>query len=145
MKRIFKLYIACLLTVSLGVATVICCCIAPSVMAHFHRTVMCSHCQGENSNGNSSNPARTCRYQLTSAEFSNNQIISTPNVSAPFFPASVFYRLFCLWPIRPEVRLWALVLLRFTLEPSIYAFNFLIITVFAICACAKERYFLLPN
>jgi hypothetical protein len=90
MKRIFKLYIACLLTVSLGVATVICCCIAPSVMAHFHKTVMCSHCQSENPNGNSSNPARTCRYQLTSAEFSNDQTISTPNASAPSFSASVF-------------------------------------------------------
>ncbi len=90
MIKIFKLFIASLLIISLGVATVICCCIAPSVMAHFHKAVMCSHCQGENSHSNSSNPAGACRQQLTSAEFFHAQTISSPIVSAKFFPVSVF-------------------------------------------------------
>jgi hypothetical protein len=88
MKRIFKLLIASLLTVSLGVATVICCCIAPSVMAHFHKAVTCSHCPDKNSQGNSPNPAGTCQQQLTSAEFLHSQTISSPVFSGHSFHVS---------------------------------------------------------
>ncbi len=90
MKKVLKLFIASLLTVSLGVATVICCCIAPVVMAHFHKAAMCSHCHDQNSNDHSSNPAGTCQQQLTSAEFSHVPTISSPVVSADSFPVSVF-------------------------------------------------------
>ena len=90
MKKIFKLLIASLLTVSLSVATVICCCIAPSVMAHFHKTVMCSHCQGASSHGNPSNPLGSCQNQLTSAELSHPQIVSSSIILVQHFPLSVF-------------------------------------------------------
>ena len=90
MKRIFKFSIASLLAMCLAVATVVCCCIAPTVMAHFHKVAMCSHCPDQSSQGNSSNPAGACRNQLTSAEFLHGQTISTPNVSAQPFPAPVF-------------------------------------------------------
>ena len=90
MKKTFKLLIAFLLTVALSVATVICCCIAPSVMAHFHKTAMCSHCQSTNSHSNSSNPMGACQYQLTSADLSHAQTISSPIISVQHFPLSVF-------------------------------------------------------
>ena len=90
MKKIFSLLIASLLTVALSVATVICCCIAPSVMAHFHKTAMCSHCTGASSHGNSSNPMGACQNQLTSAELSHAQIISSSIISVQHFPLSVF-------------------------------------------------------
>jgi hypothetical protein len=90
MKRIFKFSIASLLAMCLAVATVVCCCIAPAVTAHFHKVAMCSHCPDQSSQGNSSNPAGVCRNQLTSAEFLHGQTISTPNVSAQSFPAPVF-------------------------------------------------------
>ena len=90
MRKIFKLFIASLLTVCLSVATVICCCSASAAMAHFHKTVMCSHCQGQASHNNSSNPAGTCQHQLTSAEFSHTQTIFSPVVSNTVFPAAVF-------------------------------------------------------
>jgi len=82
--------VALLLTLSLGVATVICCCIAPSVMAQFHKAAVCSHCPGEKSQGNPSNPAGTCQQQLTSADIFNGSIISSPIVPAKHFPVTVF-------------------------------------------------------
>lgn len=84
MKRTLKFLIASLLTVSLGVATVMCCCIAPSVVALFHKTTMCSHCQGEKSHGNSSNPLASCQSQLTSAE-----LIHTPTLTSPVVAGSL--------------------------------------------------------
>ena len=90
MKRIFKFSIASLLAMCLAVATVVCCCIAPAVMAHFHKAAVCSHCPDQNSHSNFPNPAGACQNQLTSAEFSHGQTISTPNVSAQPFPAPVF-------------------------------------------------------
>lgn len=90
MKKIFKLFIASLLTVSLGVATVVCCCIAPTLTTFFHKATVCSHCPDQNSHHNSSNPAGTCQQQLTSAEFLHPQTISSPIVSANPFPVSVF-------------------------------------------------------
>ena len=90
MKKIFKLSIASLLTVSLSVATVICCCIAPSEMAHFHKTVMCSHCPSQDSHSKSSNPAATCQNQLTSAEFNHSSSISSSVASTVHFPVPGF-------------------------------------------------------
>ena len=90
MKRIFKFSIASLLAMCLAVATVVCCCIAPAVMAHFHKAAVCSHCPDQSPQGNSSNPAAACRNQLTSADSFHGQTISTPNVSTQPFPASVF-------------------------------------------------------
>ena len=90
MKKAFKLFIAILLTASLGVATVICCCIAPSVMAHFHKKVMCSHCPDQNSHSNSPNPAGSCQQQLTSADISHGSTISSPIVPTKHLPVTVF-------------------------------------------------------
>jgi hypothetical protein len=90
MKKVFRLFIASLLTASLVLATVICCCIAPSVMAHFHKEAVCSHCPNQSSHGNSSSPTGTCQNQLISAEFIHSQTISSPIVSANPFPVSVF-------------------------------------------------------
>ena len=90
MKKIFKLFIASILTLSLGFATVVCCCIAPSVMAHFHKVVTCSHCQAKDPNAKPSNPAKICQQQLTSAEFFHVSTISSPIVSIHHFPASLF-------------------------------------------------------
>jgi len=90
MRKIFNLFIAFLLAASLSVATVVCCCIAPSVMAYFHKTVACSHCPGENPSGNSSNPAAACQNQLTSAEFTHSPIILSSSVSGNSFPSVVF-------------------------------------------------------
>jgi hypothetical protein len=93
MKKIIKLFIASLLTATLGVATVLCCCIAPSVMAQFHQKAVCSHCQGQKSQSNPSNPAAACQQQLTSADLSHVQTISSPAVSAHFFSgADIFKR-----------------------------------------------------
>ena len=90
MRKIIKLFIASLLTASLSFATVICCCIAPSVMAHFHKTAMCSHCSGESSHSHSSNPLGSCQNQLTSADLSHAQTISSSTVSVQHFPLSIF-------------------------------------------------------
>lgn len=90
MKKAFKPLIVCLLTLSLGVATVLCCCIAPVVMAHFHKTVMCSHCPDQDSHGKSSNPIASCQQQLTSADFLHSPTITSPIVSGKHFPVSVF-------------------------------------------------------
>ncbi len=90
MKSILKFSIASLLAICLTVATVVCCCVRPAVMAHFHKAAMCSHCTDQNSKSHSSNPAGACQQQLTNAEFSNGQTISPPKISllpspAPFF------------------------------------------------------------
>jgi len=90
MKRIFKLSIAALLTMTLGVATVVCCCIAPTVMAVFHKQIVCSHCPGDKSQGKSSSPATACQQQLTSAEFLHSSTIVSPVVSAKAFPVTHF-------------------------------------------------------
>jgi len=90
MRTILKLFTASLLTVALSVATVMCCCSASAAMAHFHKMDSCSHCPGPASHDNSSNPAGTCQNQLTSAEFSHSQIISTPNISVLPFQVPVF-------------------------------------------------------
>jgi len=77
MKSIFKLFIAFLLTVCLALATVVCCCVAPAVMAHFHKIPKCSHCQDQSSNNHFSNTSGTCQYYLTSAALSRSQTISS--------------------------------------------------------------------
>ncbi len=90
MKRLFRPFIASLLTVSLSVATVICCCIAPSVMAHFHQAAVCSHCQKSSPQAPSSTPLETCQNQLTSGEFLHNQIIIAPKVVVLPLPSHDF-------------------------------------------------------
>jgi len=90
MKKIFNLSIASLLAVSLSVATVICCCIAPSVMAHFHQSAMCSHCPDQNSSSNAPNPAGTCQQQLTSAELSHGQTMVFSHAPGSPFSAPIF-------------------------------------------------------
>jgi len=94
MRQIFKLFIASVLSVALSVATVICCCSASAAMAHFHKAVICSHCQGAaNSNGDYSNQAGVCQHQFQSAEFFHGATISSPVVSsAHAFPVLAHYR-----------------------------------------------------
>ena len=91
MRKIFNLFIASLLTVSLGVATVVCCCIAPSVMAHIHKTAMCSHCPDQGSQSHPVNPAGACQQQLTSAELLHSQTISFDHVLGKLFQAPIFF------------------------------------------------------
>jgi hypothetical protein len=76
MSKIFKLFIALLLAISLGMATVICCCVAPAVMAHFHKVSVCSHCLSQNSSNTHSCPDSNCSYKLTNAEAFHSHIIS---------------------------------------------------------------------
>jgi hypothetical protein len=82
MRTTFKLIIASVLSVALSVATVMCCCSASAAMAHFHKAVVCSHCQGHSAHDNSSNPAGTCHHQFQSAEFFHSFTISSPVVSS---------------------------------------------------------------
>jgi len=91
MKKLSKILIALLLSATVSVATVICCCIAPSVMAHFHKTVTCSHCAGQDSQGKSSNPLESCRNQLTSADLSQSPAASVSAVSVKTFPVPVIF------------------------------------------------------
>ncbi len=81
MNRILKLLIASALTVSMCIATVLCCCIAPEVMAHFHKKVTCGHCADERSHSNPANPAGACQQQLSSTDFLQDQISFSPAVS----------------------------------------------------------------
>ena len=90
MRKIFNQFIASLLTISLSLATVICCCIAPVVVAHFHKVAVCSHCTGQGSQSNHANPASACQNQLTSADLSSAQVISSSVVSTVHFPTSAF-------------------------------------------------------
>jgi len=90
MRKILNLSIAFLLAITLSVATVLCCCIAPSVVAHFHKTVTCSHCAGQTAHGKSSNPAAACPQQLTSADFYHLQTIISPVVKISHFQSFNF-------------------------------------------------------
>ncbi|MDE1920287.1 MAG: hypothetical protein KGJ09_02960 [Candidatus Omnitrophica bacterium] len=67
MKKISRIFVAFLLAVSLVVSTVICCCIAPAVAAHFQKEAACSHCMGHKASGRPSDPL--CPQQLMSADF----------------------------------------------------------------------------
>ena len=91
MKRIINLSIVSLLTVSLGVATVVCCCIAPSVATLFHKSMVCGHCQDQNSRNNPANPAAACQQQLTSAELSHGQTILFSHAPGRAFSAQIFF------------------------------------------------------
>jgi len=90
MEKIFKLLISFFLVVSLSVATVMCCCIAPSVMAHFHKAVTCSHCPDQASHGKSSNPTTACQNQLTSAELLQAQTLFSTTVLVKHFFGAAF-------------------------------------------------------
>src|SRR5579863_9878105 len=87
MGKITKIFISSLLTVSMFLATVICCCIGSAVMEQLHKPSMCKDCATQgSSHSKSSNPTDGCRYHLTSAEISHGQTISfsAPTVNAPF-------------------------------------------------------------
>jgi len=66
MAKISKILMSSLLTVSMFVATVICCCIGSGVMAHFHKPAMC--CEKQNPSHQDSPPMGSCQSHLTSAE-----------------------------------------------------------------------------
>jgi len=88
MGKTFKLFIAFLLAVSLGMATVICCCVAPAVMAHFHKISVCNHCSSQNSSQTHSCPDSNCSYKLTNAESFHGNAIS---FSAPVIDTHSFF------------------------------------------------------
>ena len=101
--KLLKIFTASLLSVSLGVATVVCCCVAPAVMAHLHKASVCTHCLPQKSSqGHSSAPGDNCMYQLTNADAFHHQTISSPvlitftphtffnkHVSIPFLSSSI--------------------------------------------------------
>jgi len=91
MSKIIKLFTSSLLAVCLSVATVMCCCSASSAVAHFHKTAMCGHCSDKGPHNTSSSPVLACKYQLTSAEFSNTQVIPSSVVSGVTFSAPIFF------------------------------------------------------
>ena len=90
MIKMLKPFTAFILTGCLAVTTVVCCCLGPAVMAHFHKAAVCSHCASPNSShDHSSNPAGTCQYHLTNAEFSGAQP-GPFSMAAPLFAPSSF-------------------------------------------------------
>ena len=91
MRNFFEIFAVSVLTVCLAVTTVMCCCLGPAVMAHFHKAAVCGHCSSpSSSHDHSSNPAGTCQYHLTSAEFSPAQAILF-SVAAPVFTPIAFF------------------------------------------------------
>jgi len=70
MRKIFKLFIALCILAAFTVFSVLCCCTAASLSARFHKDIVCSHCQPEKSNKQSSAPAETCHHQFIGAESS---------------------------------------------------------------------------
>ena len=88
MGKISKILISSLLTVSMFLATVICCCIGSAVMEQLHKPSMCKDCATQgSSHSKSSNPTEGCLYHLTSAEISHSHAISfsSPTSSIPNF------------------------------------------------------------
>lgn len=91
MRKIIKSLIALSVIAVFTVFTVLCCCTGTALMAHFHKSAMCSHCQGASSSqDHSSNTAGTCQHQFQSAEFAPTQAISSSIVSTVSFPGHVF-------------------------------------------------------
>ena len=68
MGKVVKILLACVLTATLGLATVVCCCIAPAVSVLFHKAVACSHCAADNGRAAAPNAAKVCLQQLTSGD-----------------------------------------------------------------------------
>lgn len=99
MAKLLKFSIASILTACVAVATVICCCAGPTVMAHLHKKAMCGHCK-EKAAGHSSNPAQMCQSHLTDAEALAPQSIAGPEkaivythtVAAKLFIPTVLYQ-----------------------------------------------------
>ena len=103
MRKLLKIFTASLVTGCLSVMTVVCCCVAPVVMAHLHKAAVCSHCPTQDSShGKPSNPTETCLYHLANAETSHSQTISffapvvfTPtiffdkHITTSFLPSSI--------------------------------------------------------
>ncbi len=91
MSKILKLSVAVLVATSLGVATVLCCCTAASVLTHFQKSPACGHCsQEQNSSNPSSNPTAVCPNQLSNAELLQAPAISVKTTAKFFFPTSFF-------------------------------------------------------
>jgi len=82
--KILKPFIASVLALSMLVATVVCCCIATGLMAHFHKPAMC--CEKQNPSHQDSAPMGSCQNHLTSAEFSHAQTVLTAPAVAIFSP-----------------------------------------------------------
>ncbi len=69
MGKIFKILTAVLLTASVGVATVVCCCMSSVVTAHFHKVSKCIDCGSKHSSHkHSSVPDGGCTFKLPNAE-----------------------------------------------------------------------------
>jgi hypothetical protein len=83
--KILKPFIASVVALSMLVATVICCCIATGVIAHFHKPAMC--CEKQSSSHQDSAPMGSCQNHLTSAEFSHAQTVLTVPAAISFSPA----------------------------------------------------------
>jgi hypothetical protein len=86
MRKILKFSVAALLTITLGIATVLCCCAATAAAAQLHKVSMCGHCPAQKSSP-SSLPNNNCLYQLTNAEAAHGQDLSlhAPVVSSHGF------------------------------------------------------------
>src|SRR5258708_5125277 len=103
MKKIFKLLTAALLTISLGVATVVCCCLGSTAKAQLQKTSACNHCQPQGSAPKHPvNPTDSCTYHLPNAEAFHSQTITAPvlvvstsitffdkHVATPFLPSLI--------------------------------------------------------
>jgi hypothetical protein len=90
MRKIFKPLIALSIIAAFAVFSVLCCCTASAVTAHFQKATTCSHCHGQNSNGHPFDPIKACQNQLKSAEFSHSQIIYPQINSVGPFQSPVF-------------------------------------------------------
>lgn len=91
MAKIFKIFVISLLTVCLSVATVICCCVAPAVISHFHKVSGCSHCHDQNSAGSSSTAAGSCQSHITVADASHSQTITSSAAASVFLPVQITF------------------------------------------------------
>ena len=95
MRAIVKIFIASVVIIAVGVATLLCCCVAPAVAAHWHKPVVavCGHCASSGTH-HSSNPAAPCQGQLTSTDTIDGQIVLLPQgglqhfIAHPVFKAS---------------------------------------------------------
>lgn len=99
MKKISRYFLAPLMIVSLTVATVICCCIAPSVVPQLHKTVKCSHCHGQNPQRGSSNPAEACQQQLSGGEFLRTFTLDSSHVIKSTVTVPVFLDRYSTHPL----------------------------------------------
>ena len=89
-RKTLKPIIAFSLIAAFAVFSVLCCCTTSALMAHFHKTAVCSHCHEKNSQDHSSDHSGSCKHQFSNAEFIHGPVISLHLVSGNSFPSSVF-------------------------------------------------------